>query len=94
MTYKWIPIVRIWELKWSIIGHLLNGVSRILVIYVNDLWVLILHYTICFVAYTKEALIKIKRKKRGIREEKKGEKKRDRMPQRASSPGLCKISYC
>jgi hypothetical protein len=46
------------------------------------------------VAYTKGAVSKIKKKKREIREKEKREKKRDGMPQRASHPGLCKISYC
>jgi hypothetical protein len=45
------------------------------VIKVNVLWVLILHYTTDFVAFMKEALSNIKRKKRGIREEAKSEKK-------------------
>ena len=41
----------------------------------------------------KEALSKIKRKERGIREEEKEKRKRDGIPQRASHPGLCKINY-
>ena len=53
-------------------GWLWNGASRMTMINkVNVLWVPILHYSIGFVAYTKEALSKIKRKKRGIREEEK-----------------------
>jgi len=45
-----------------------------------------------FCSMHKGSSSKIKRKKRGIREEEKREK-RDGMPQRASHPGLCKISY-
>jgi hypothetical protein len=41
----------------------------VMVINVNVLWAPILHYTIGCVAYIKEALRKIKRKKRGMREE-------------------------
>jgi hypothetical protein len=45
-----------------------------------------------FVACKKEALSKIKKKKRGImeEEEEKGEKKRDGMPHSASCSALCK----
>jgi hypothetical protein len=46
----------------------------------------------CFCSISKEALSKIKRKKGGRREEEKREK-RDGMPQWASHPCLCKISY-
>ena len=73
-------------------GQLWNGASRMMMIKMNVLWILILHYIIGFVAYTKEALSKIKRQNRGIREEEKREK-RDRMPQMVSHPGLCKVNY-
>jgi hypothetical protein len=46
-------------------GQQWNGALRMITIKMNVLLVVILHYTISFVAYyTKEALSKIKRKKR------------------------------
>ena len=71
-------------------GQLWNGAFRMMVIKVNVLKVLILHYKIGFVEYKKEAQSKIKRKKRGIREEK---RKMGGDAQRPSRPGMCKLSY-
>ena len=44
-------------------GQLSNGASRMMMIKVNVLRALLLYYTIGFVAYTKEALAKSRRRR-------------------------------
>ena len=60
-------------------GQLWNGARRMMMKKMNVLWVQMLDYTIGFVAYTKEALSKNKREKRGVREE--DTEKKDGMPE-------------